>query len=179
MALRLVDKDRQIALIDAALASNRLEEAADEFITLLAGKNIKHVSLMGEGHIGRILDAIAKKEPSLAVQTAERALKILPVLTRPAAVESLLGCAEDVADKNKAVALKALSVAAKYSCEDPDQREKTATQLLGFASRWKDVDAKSAFDVASGALNVSANDAVLHQQVEAQVRALNIPNIAP
>jgi hypothetical protein len=178
MALRLVDKDRQIALIDKALASNRLEDAAEEFITLLGGKNIKHVPLMEEGHIGRILDAIAQKEPSLAIHTAERALKILPVLTRAAVVGSLLACAESIGDADKNLALKALTIATKYSSEDPEQRDKTAMQLVGFAGRWKDTDAKSAFEVASGALALSTKDAVLRQTVDTKVRALNIPGMS-
>ncbi|HTK83680.1 MAG TPA: hypothetical protein VL625_01215 [Patescibacteria group bacterium] len=129
MALRLVDKDRQLALIDAALASNRLEEAAAEFITLIEGRNIKHVELMDEGHIGRILDAIAGKEPSLAIQTAARALKTLPVLTRGAAVGSLVRCAAGSMDRNKGLALKALNAAAKYSGEDPDLRQDIETRI--------------------------------------------------
>src|SRR5690349_11033192 len=113
MGLRLVDKDRQLALIDAALASNRLEEAVEEFIALIEAKNTKHVPLMDEGHLARILDAIAAKEPSLAIQTAERALKTLPVLTRGAAIGSLVRCAEGSMDRNKGLALKALNAAAK------------------------------------------------------------------
>lgn len=129
MALRLVDKDRQLSLIDAALASNRLEEAAEEFITLIEGRNIRHVALMEEGHIDRILDAIAAKEPSLAIQTAECALKTLPALTRGAVVGSLVRCAEGSMDRNKGLALKALNAAAKYSGGDADLHHDIETRI--------------------------------------------------
>ncbi len=129
MALRLVDKDRQLALIDAALASNRLEEAVEEFIALIEAKNTKHVPLMEEGHISRILDAIARKEPLLAIQTAERALKTLPVLTRGAVVGSLVGCADGSMDRNKGLALKALNAAAKYSGDDASLHQDIETRI--------------------------------------------------
>jgi hypothetical protein len=172
-----VAKDRQVEIIDEFLAANRLEKAADYLVELAGAWNIRHKSLTEEGHVSRILNAILGKEPSLGIETAVRVLKAMPVRGRDETLSTLLDWAEANADKNRPLASRALLVAAKYSSEAPELRERAVQQYLAAASRLKEVDAGLAFEAASHALAFSQKDETLRQSVETGLRPLNIPGL--
>ncbi len=124
MSQRLVDLDMQLLTINVALSNNRLEAAADEMMVLFHGSNNRRGGLVDEGHIERILGTIAQKEPALAVEAAQRALKVAPALVRPALVDSLLNSAENNSAKNRPLALKALFTAATIQAMIPSAGKK-------------------------------------------------------
>jgi hypothetical protein len=174
MAQRLVSQDRQLQLVDEALGRNRLEQAVEEMMILFQDDRGRLGRLVEEGHIERILSTIAQKDVPLAVEAAQQALKASPGLARSVIIDSLLNSAQSSSGKNRPLALKALFSAASYTSDDPGRREKAVRQYLACAEKWKDADAKSAFDAAAKAEKFAAGDPGLQIEVREKRAALGL-----
>ena len=174
MPQRLVSQDLQLRLIDEALGRNRLEQAVEEMMILFQDNRNRLGRLVEEGHIERILGAIAQKDVPIAIEAAQQALKVAPALARSVIVDSLLTSAESSSGKNRPLALKALFSAATYTSDDPERREKTVRQYLACAEKWKDTDAKSAFEAAANAEEFAASDPGLQIEVQEKRAALSL-----